>query len=236
MAKSKKKKTLAESISKHVLYEASVQGVEVDHDFFQKVYNERNGCDARLLREDFCGTALLSCEWVQKHPENKAWGVDLEPLVLDYSKQNRLPGLGDDAKRLKLIQGDACQPRRPFVDIVCALNFSYSVFKQRSQMLDYFKAAHKSLRKEGLFILDAWGGSGTLEHTKDKRDVEKFKDANGNKVPGFEYIWDQAYFNHVNNNIICHIHFKITGWVKNETGFHLRLAIVGCIGNDGHFD
>jgi SAM-dependent methyltransferase len=220
MGKSKKNKTpLSSTISKHTLYEASVQNVEVDYEFFQHVYKEHYKRAPRLLREDFCGTGILSCEWVSKNKENKAWAIDLDPLVLAFTKKHRVPKIGDSAKRIRWIKGDACMVRRPQAEIIAALNFSYSVFKQRTDLRDYFSAVYQSLKKEGLFIMDIWGGSGTMEQVKDKRTVPKSLDWNGKKIPKFTYTWEQAYFNHVNNNIICHINFKLNDGSKIKRAF-----------------
>ena len=74
MSKKKKKKTTIKD--KHLLYSAAVQSSDADLDFFQRVYKKKNGSPLRNLREDFCGTALLACEFVSRHKENRAWGVD----------------------------------------------------------------------------------------------------------------------------------------------------------------
>src|SRR2546423_6308758 len=65
------------TVDRHVLYEAAVQDIEFDLSFFQRVYRQLRGRPLRLLREDFCGTARLACEWVRRRPSRRAWAVDL---------------------------------------------------------------------------------------------------------------------------------------------------------------
>ena len=48
---------------RHALYEAAVQGVEYDLDFFQRVHRALNGRAFTRFREDFCGTAAMACAW-----------------------------------------------------------------------------------------------------------------------------------------------------------------------------
>ena len=81
------------------LYEAAVQGVEYDLDFFERVWRSIRGGRFRSLREDFCGTAQLACAWAQRRPENRAWGLDLDPEVMVWARAQRLARLGGVARR-----------------------------------------------------------------------------------------------------------------------------------------
>ena len=67
-----KKKTKDQSIrltaskaDRHILYQASVQCVEADIDFFERLSKSKRGEPFRLLKEDFCGTAALASEFVR---------------------------------------------------------------------------------------------------------------------------------------------------------------------------
>ena len=107
MAKKKANKKANKKVipNRHDLYEASVQSVDADLDFFERVYKRKRGRRFVTFREDFCGTAVLSCEWVRRRKENRAWGVDLHVPTLEWGRKNRLPTLGDDAgRRFKLLQ------------------------------------------------------------------------------------------------------------------------------------
>ena len=71
----------------HELYELSVQEPEAEVDFIDQVWKELRGRKASSIREDFCGTAIASMEWVKRRKTNFAWGVDLDPEVLDFRQQ-----------------------------------------------------------------------------------------------------------------------------------------------------
>lgn len=48
--------------------------------------------DARVLREDFCSTAVVAKTWLMLHPENTAQGVDIDLDALQDT-QRRVPGV-----------------------------------------------------------------------------------------------------------------------------------------------
>ena len=64
-AKKKFSASLAEKADIHDLYERSVQAVDVEVEFLRDTYRALRGREPLSLREDFCGTASLSCEWVR---------------------------------------------------------------------------------------------------------------------------------------------------------------------------
>src|SRR5262249_15219089 len=64
-AKQKSVKTMAEEADIHELYEQSVQAVDVEVEFLRDTFRALRGREAQSFREDFCGTAALSCEWAQ---------------------------------------------------------------------------------------------------------------------------------------------------------------------------
>ena len=76
------------NFDKYWFYKRSVQSPDVDVEFFEKVYRELNGGTAKTLREDFCGTFAISCEWVKRNPNYQAIGVDLDPEPVAYGKSN----------------------------------------------------------------------------------------------------------------------------------------------------
>ena len=70
-------KTQAERADRHILYQHSVQAPDFEVEFFEDRYKELRGKKPKSMREDFCGTALLSVEWCKAHPKRTALGVDL---------------------------------------------------------------------------------------------------------------------------------------------------------------
>ncbi|HET6277748.1 MAG TPA: class I SAM-dependent methyltransferase, partial [Candidatus Polarisedimenticolia bacterium] len=71
-----KKRTLsARTADRHLLYQESVQDPKGDALYLTRYYRKLTGRELRLLREDFCGTAILSAEFVRLHESNRAIGV-----------------------------------------------------------------------------------------------------------------------------------------------------------------
>lgn len=212
----KKKKQMPDL---HHLYEASVQGVDWDLDFAARTYKKKYGRKPVTLREDFCGTAALACEWVRRSPKHRAWGVDLDQPTLDWGLKHNVPYIGEKAGEIELLCGDVMKAKTPAVDLVMALNFSYCIFKTRKELRSYFEKARAALDKDGLFVMDLYGGTEAIEAKLEPRDVDGFTAADGTKVPAFEYIWDQDVYNVVDHHVVNYIHFKIPGYGKINKAF-----------------
>ena len=203
----------------HYLYEASVQGVGTDLDFAARIFKKRNGRKPNDLREDFCGTAALACEWVKRSPKHRAWGVDIDRPTLDWGVAHNVTQLTPQAGELNLLCADVLKVKTPPVDLVMALNFSYCVFKTRDLVRTYFKQVRKALKKDGLFIMDIYGGTEAVGTKLEPRKVDAFTFADGTKVPSFKYIWDQAEYNVIDHHVVNYIHFNIPGIGKIEKAF-----------------
>ena len=155
----KKRRSMAERADKHVLYEKSVQCVESEIDFIDETFRELRGRKARVLREDFCGTANTSCEWVRRRRRNRAIGVDLDADVLKWGRKHNVAKLKDAASRITLVNENVVEVQTEPVDAVLAMNFSYWILMQRQLMRTYFQRVHDALTNDGIFFLDAFGGS-----------------------------------------------------------------------------
>ncbi len=166
---SPKDSSLSARADRHKLYELSVQDVSHEYYFINKTFREIRGYNARFLREDFCGTAKMCCEWVSKRGKNKAVGVDIDPEVLTWGKKHNLGKLKPETrKRVTLLQQNVLKARTKPAQVILAMNFSYQLFKQRDTLLKYFKSARKSLADDGVFFLDAFGGYEAYSETKEK--------------------------------------------------------------------
>lgn len=194
---------------KHILYEASVQSVDEEIHLLKRFYRTYRKQSFTTLREDFCGTAALSCEWVRRHPDHYAWGVDLNPKVLQWAGQYNLSTLSPAAaKRIVLRRGNVLSARTSPTDVTVAFNFSYCVFKERALLIRYFKQVYQGLNKTGLFAIDVMGGTESMSVKEDTRRVPAFTGSDGKRYPPFTYKWEQQKFNAINHHILCHIHFK----------------------------
>ncbi len=204
-----KKPTLAEQADIHELYEESVQNVETEMEFLQTTFRELRHRDAKSFREDFCGTASASCEWVRTGESHYAIGVDIDGDVLEWGRQNRVAKLPEASRpRVQLLNDDVMAVTTGPVDIVGAFNFSYWIFNTRERMCEYFSRVRDALVDDGVFFLDAYGGSEAYETQKEKT-----------KYDGFTYIWDQAEFEPVTGRALCHIHFKFPDGSKLKRAF-----------------
>jgi hypothetical protein len=205
----------AATADKHELYELSVQEPECECDLIQQVWDEQRGRVCRTIREDFCGTAAVCMEWVKRHDDNTAVGVDIDQSVLDWGAARMLDRITPiEAGRVSLICSDVREADVPKVDTVLAMNFSYFLLKDRRQLRDYFKSAYASLVEDGLFLLDAYGGSDAFLELEEPRELD-----------GFTYVWDQNSYNPVNGEATNYIHFQFPDGTELKRAFcyHWRL-------------
>jgi cyclopropane fatty-acyl-phospholipid synthase-like methyltransferase len=221
MRKPRKKKsgpakaTLAEQADRHALYENAVQCVEAEIDFVDDTFTKLRSRRAAKLREDFCGTANSSCEWVRRREANRAVGVDLDTEVQQWGREHHVARLDEEQqKRVELIHADVMEVATEPVDVVLAMNFSYWVFKQRDTLVRYFRRIHEALVDDGILFLDCFGGYEAFEELKEPR-----------KCKGFTYVWHQARYNPITGDYRCKIHFKFKdgSQIKNAFVYDWRL-------------
>ncbi len=211
-------RTKAETADKHDLYERAVQEPEADVDFATNTFRAEFGRRAVRLREDFCGTAAISRDWVRAHKKNYAWGVDLDAETLAWGLTNNIEPLREQQRRrVALVEGDVRTTSTPPVDIVMALNFSYFLFTERAALLRYLRAARRHLDREGLLILDAYGGPESVQRVEDETEHE-----------GFSYIWDQDDFDPISRMATCYIHFTFDDGsaLRRAFAYHWRMYTI----------
>ena len=74
-----------------------------------------------VLREDFCGTGMMACEWVQQSKEHKAFGIDLDIEPLSYGVVNHYSELSEEEqKRMKYINGNVMSSYDFKTDVIVA--------------------------------------------------------------------------------------------------------------------
>jgi hypothetical protein len=200
---------------KYDFYERSVQNADSEVSFMQDEYKRFYGHDAYTMREDFCGTGAISCTWVKQSKQSEAWGIDLDPEPIKMGMERHYSKLTKTEKsRMHYLKENVLKASAPKVDVVCAFNFSYWIFKKRSDLLKYFKSVRKSVNKQGVFFLDIFAGP---ESQKLVTDVKKFK--------GLTYYWECQHFNPLNHDCTFAIHFKDAKGKKHENVFtyHWRM-------------
>lgn len=199
----------ARTADKQVLYQNSVQAPEAEVAFCRRIYKKRYGVEPTRFREDFCGTFLISCDWVKRGPSHEAWGIDLHKPTLDWGRKHNFSRLRPaQQQRVHLLNENVLSVIEPKVHIVGAFNFSYFIFKTHEDLTAYFRQVRKSLAPKGLFVTDLYGGWDSQKVMVDKRKCE-----------GFTYIWDQAVYNPLTDETLCHIHFHFPDGSKMRKAF-----------------
>jgi len=193
----RRRKSQAQLADKYECYQKSVQEPDADVPFVERVFRKHRGRPPRTLREDFCGTAAFACAWVRRHRDNFAFGIDLDPEPLAWGLRNNVAALTPEQQaRIKLVEGNVLHVGHELVDVTVAYNFSYFLFRTRPEMIEYFRKARASLRPDGLFFLDAYGGPDSQQSQIEERECD-----------GFEYIWEQHSFDPIQNRGVNYIHF-----------------------------
>lgn len=205
----KRKLTMAQRADRHVLYEKAVQDADAECAFVDLAFRHFRKRVPFTLREDFCGTANVSGEWVKGDPKRRAIGVDLDPAVLQWARDNTLPKLTpEQRKRVRLLQDDVLTVKCARTDVALAMNFSFQVLKTRDLMLRYFRHVREGLVRDGIFFIDLFGGSHAFREMRERT-----------RHRGFSYIWDQARHNPVTGDITCHIHFAFPDGSRLNNAF-----------------
>jgi hypothetical protein len=207
-------------LDRHALYLVSVQDPLSEVERISKLYSELFHKDALSLREDFAGTFALSCCWVQSDEKRSAIAIELDRSILDYGEKNYWVNLEDDQKkRLCFYHKNSISTSAP-VDICVAFNFSYCLLHQRSELVEYFKKVYESLNREGILILDAFGGSESEVENVEQRVID-----NSDYLAPFTFEFVLERFNPVNRMANYYINFHYHDGVSLERAFeyHFRM-------------
>ncbi|UCF69561.1 MAG: class I SAM-dependent methyltransferase [Acidobacteriota bacterium] len=190
-----------------------MQEPSCDVEFFERAFRDAYARGPSVLREDFCGTAAICCEWVRSRRDRKAIGVDLDPEPLAWGREHNLAKLKPaQRRRVHLVQADARSSYDLPADVIATLNFSFFYFKQRSALAEYFRCARENLNDEGILVLDMVGGSEVLE--EDREEITEHG--------RFDYVWEQHSFNPITADQVCFIHFRFPDGSELERAFEYR--------------
>jgi SAM-dependent methyltransferase len=206
---SRQPKLTAKTADKHILYQKSVQDADAESAFIERVFRQIRGRTPETLREDFCGTALLTGTWVTRGATRKAIGIDIDPKVLAWGKEHNLTPISEPGDRVTIYCQDVRANVKERVDVIGAFNFSYWVFTTRDEMRAYFAHVRRGLGKQGVFLLDAYGGWESQEPMLENRSIRG----------GFTYVWDQDSFDPITHKVVNHIHFHFKDGSKLERAF-----------------
>lgn len=188
----------AATSDRHELYELAVQNPAHEVAFIDQVWKRHRGRVPASLREDFSGTSILSMAWVKRRPANTAVAVDIDPEVVQWGIERHLGSLSPAARqRIEFVIDDVRSVKTPKVDCIAALNFSYFLLKTRREMVAYFRSCRERLVRDGILLLDVYGGSDSYLVQEEERDLD-----------GFTYVWDTTAFNPITGDVVTHIHFR----------------------------
>ena len=207
--KKARRATVHAEFDKYFYYLNSVQAPENDVRFMRDTYRELRGKYPFIMREDFCGTHALSCEWVKLNSKNKSYGIDLDLEPILYGQKNYASKLtAKQRENIQILQTDVLNPGLPKADIICSMNFSQYTFKERSMMKSYFHNCLTTLNESGILLLDCFGGSACQ---RENEEMTKHKN--------FKYYWHQRSFDPISNQAVFNIHYKPNGKSKVENVF-----------------
>lgn len=208
-------KLTAKTADRHHLYQLSVQSPEADIHLLARIYRNARGREARHMREDFCGTALMLSHWIGQSPRHTGEGYDIDASTLAWGEAHNFAPLGADGKRAALHCRDARSPSDRAPDLRCAFNFSYWVFRQRREMLDYFRGVYKDLARDGVLVLDIHGGPESVSEDEYESDTGE----------GFTYVWHQRDFSPVTHEAKLALHFRFADGSQLRRAFRYHWRI-----------
>lgn len=230
-----KKQASSKPPHKLSLYRRAVQHAPAEAGFLHRAYRHYNKALPLLLREDFAGTCAVAAAWVAMHPQHQAMAIESHGPTARWAQRTAEREMGVAAGDLHIVEADVLQVDGPKVDITCALNFSTFIYHDRAALKQYFQSARRGLKRNGLLILDAYGGPGAMRVGTQTRRVpgESSPDApispgspgslgspGSPPPPGFTYHWEQRTFDPITHHTECRVHFTL------HDGTHLNSAFI----------
>lgn len=195
-------------ISKFWMYENSVQNPGWQLQSLPRLHKKLIKKEINDLREDFCGSGLLSAEWVRRSAQNTAVGLDLDPEAIEYAERVHLDGLKPVQKRrLKYLNQNVLKPTSRKFDSIFANNYSFFDFHERLDLLKYFKSAYVSLKSQGTLFLETAGGSGFLKPAND-RFSKKLNHPKFGRIQ-LDWVWQQQDYDPITSINDYSLHYRV---------------------------
>ena len=205
---------MAARADRHLLYQRGVQSPHFDAELLQQIYHQARGAKALHFREDFCAGAATLCAWLEQGEAFSGEGCDIDPEVIAWGERHNFAPLGAAARRAELRVADPRAPSLRAPDIRCAFNFSCWIFRERREMLEYFRGARKDLAEGGVFVVDMHGGGevfGEEEHVTD--------------CGGFDLVVQQSGVRPADHNADLSLHFRFPDGSELRDAFRYRWRI-----------
>lgn len=192
----------------HHLYELAVQSTDASIEVIDDVYKSNHKQLPVSLREDFCGTGKLCADWVRSRKNRTAVGLDIDGPTLAWGHEHNIAPLAAAKRRVELLERNVLKSTKRTFDVIGAFNFSYCIFRERVVLKKYLAGALRALNPGGVFMLDLYGGPDSQYELEETTERE-----------GFDYMWEQEYFDPINNFTRCHINFKFFDGTKIKRAF-----------------
>ncbi|KAF3644204.1 hypothetical protein FXO38_20302 [Capsicum annuum] len=220
--------------SKFSLYQQSVQA-RISISFFKFFLMYVGGRVPLHFQEDFCGTALLSTEWLHGDARRTAIGLDLDVEALDWCMENNVNKVGADvSSRIFLFHGNVLQPLEAKLVNAATQNRMQNVTLEDSEGDSPKHKLMKDFQFLGRDIVCAFNYSCCCLHSRQEL-VSYFKHAlcalnkkggifvmdlyggtsaehelrMQRKFPNFTYVWEQAEFDIIKRKTRISLHFNL---------------------------
>ncbi len=206
-------------------YRWAVQHPQAEVAFLARTFEHYFHRPATLLRDDFCGGAGIAMAWAAMSQDHRALAVDKHPPTCRWAMREAMRVLAERAEDVVVVcadVGDARPPTVPRVEVTAAMNFGVLVYQTPATLVNYFRAARQSLKKNGLLVMDVYGGPGAMRPGVQSRAVTP-PPASG--VLPFTYHWEQVSVDHLTHRVRNAIHFEQRDgtWLRRAFTYDWRL-------------
>lgn len=201
-AKSPSAKSTESVPSRWRLYEHCVQNIPMTLRMVDAMHAAASRTPARLLHEDFSGSAAFAHAWCKSSPKRAALAIDMDPEAhAEAAPHPRLARLAADLTRLprKL-------PAPSKADVIYAGNFATCELHTRDALIAYLARARQRLAPKGVFVCDLYAGPGAWRIGETRVIHPPLPELPRYRV---QYTWRQREAD------------LITGMVANEIDFEL---------------
>ncbi len=188
------------------LYRYAVQHPIAEVALLDRMATFHGGALPMTLREDFCGTAAVASTFIASDPQRQAIGVDHDAATIEWARTRHAAEQPDRADVLHLIESDVLAFRGPKVDAIAVLNYSIFEWHTPVALRRYLKHAWKRLQRDGLVVMDLFGGPDAMRPMSMTRRVEP----DALDMAAYDCIWEQRRYDAATSRIDCRLHFELT--------------------------